>query len=203
MRDGVHTLRGTIPITIGTFSTYGESSLARIFQYSSPDQTRAWRIRYAAVWINGSFTGTAGGDSRTLVQTTLATDTLTATGAPPGISSGDLAATWLRVMSPDDNRTIAWTVQDYQNRDATNGDFIVPTGGTGPQQAMTLDFERLVTNELWLAVYAATESGEAVVDLAYYIEMEAIKIKPEESVLQILKGQGQDIGAPLLVEDTT
>jgi len=202
MRDGIHTLRGTIPITIGTFSTYGESSLARIFQYSSPDQTRAWRIRYAAIWVNGSFTGTAGGDTRTLIQTTLSTDTLTLDGTPPGISSGDLANAWLRVMSPDDNRSIGWTVQDYMNRDATNGDFLLPDGGAAGQREMLVDFERLVTNELWLAVYAATESGESVVDLAYYIELEQLKIKPEESVLQILKGQGQDVGGPLLVENT-
>jgi len=203
MREGIHTLRGTIPIVLGTFTTYGESSLARIFQYQSPDQTRAWRVRYAAVWLNETFTGSGGGDTRALVSTALCTDSLTQDGTPPGITSQDQARAWEKVTGPEDNRTIAWSKQDYQNRDATNGDFILPTGGNKPQAEMIADFERLVTNELWLAVFAVTESAEVTLDLAYYIELEQLKIKPAESVLQILKGQGQDVGAPLLVEDTT
>lgn len=202
MREGIHTLRGTIPIVLGTFTTYGESSLARIFQYQSPDQTRAWRVRYASVWINETFTGTGGGDSRSLVNVSLCTDSLTADGEPSPVTTQATARAWQKVMSPEDNRTIAWVHQDYQNRDATSGDFILPTGGTTPQAELIADFERLVTNELWLAAFAVTEGSEVTLDLAYYIELEQLKIKPEDSVLQILKGQGQDIGAPLLVEDT-
>ena len=146
MREGIHTLRGTIPIVLGTFTTYGESSLARIFQYQSPDQTRAWRVRYAAVWLNETFTGSGGGDTRALVSTALCTDSLTQDGTPPGITSQDQARAWEKVTGPEDNRTIAWSKQDYQNRDATNGDFILPTGGNKPQAEMIADFERLVTN---------------------------------------------------------
>ena len=190
-------------MTLGAFSAYGASTLVRIFQYQSPDQTRAWRVRYAAVWVQEPFTGSGGGDTRALVNTSLATDSLTGDGLPPSISSQATARAWQRNMSPEDNRTIAWVHQDYQNRDATNGDFILPTGGSTPQAEMICDFERLVTNELWLACFAVTESTEVDLDLAYYIELEQMKIKPAESVLQILKGQGQDVGGPLLVEDTT
>ena len=112
------------------------------------------------------------------------------------------ARAWQRAMSPDDNRTIAWVHQDYHNRDATSADFILPTSGATPQAAFITDFERLVTNELWLAVFSVTEATEVTLDMAYYIELEQLKIKPEDSVLQILKGQGQDVGGPLLVEDT-
>jgi len=202
MRDGIHTLRGMVTVDFGAPSTYGNSTLERIFQYSSPDRTRGWRVRFAAVWLNETFTGTGGGDSRAMLQTSLCTDSLTADGTAPPVTNQATARAWQRAMSPEDNRTIAWNVQDYHNRDATSADFTMPTGGMRPQCEMIADFERMVTSELWLSAFAVTDASTGDYDVAYYIELEQVKITPAESVLQLIKGRAQDIGAPLLVEDT-
>lgn len=202
MRDGVHTVRGTFPVEFGKATTFGSSAMTRIFQYDSPDMTRGWRVRFAAVWLNETFTGTVGGDSRALLQCSLMTDSLTADGLPLEVLSQDTARAWQRVMSPDDNRTIGWVQQDYQNRDNVTADFTLPTSGMRSQCPMITDFERMVTSEMWLSAFAVTDSETVTLDVAYYIELEQVKITESESVLQLIKGRAQDIGAPLTVEDT-
>ena len=202
MRDGVHTLRGMVPVNFGAAATFGNSSLSRLFQYQSSDRTRGWRVRFAAAWVNETFTSTGGGDSRACLSISLATDSLTADGTPPDVTNADTARAWQKVMSPEDNRTIAWGVQDYQNRDNVSADFTMPTSGMRSQCELITDFERMVTSELWLAAFAVTDASTGTYDVAYYIELEQVKISENESVLQLIKGMGQDIGAPLLVEDT-
>ena len=71
-----------------------------------------------------------------MVQLSLCTDTL---GGAPGISSGAEARAWEEKLSPADNRTIAWSVQDYQNRDNTNADFVTP-GNPGAPFVFVCDF---------------------------------------------------------------
>lgn len=202
MRNGIHTLRGMVPVNFGAPSTYGNSSMERIFQYQSSDRTKGWRVRFAAVWLNETFTGTGGGDSRAILQTSLMTDTLTADGLPPDVTNQATARAWQKVMSPEDNRTIAWNVQDYHNRDAISADFTLPTSGMRPQCEMITDFERMVTSELWFSAFAVTDASTGTYDVAYYIELEQVKITENESVLQLIKGRAQDIGGPLLVADT-
>ena len=202
MRDGIHTLRGTVPVSFGAASTYGNSSLHRVFEYQSSDRTKGWRVRFAAMWLNETFTSTGGGDSRACLSLSMCTDSLTVDGLPPDVTNAATARAWQKVMSPDDNRTIAWGVQDYQNRDNTSSDFTMPTSGMRAQAELITDFERMITGELWLVAYAVTDASTGTYDVAYYIELEQVKISENESVLQLIKGMGQDIGAPLLVEDT-
>lgn len=188
----IMTLRGTIPVDVGTYSTYGFGNETQLFDYQSPDRKKSWRVRYAAAWWATSLTGTGGGDNRSMVQLTLATDTL---GGAPGISSGATARAWQEKMSPADNRTIAWLVQDYQNRDNTNADFVCP--GAGWSLDFTCDFDRIITNELWITSFAVTEgsalTGASAAQFSYYIELEELKTSAAESLFQQLKGMGQDI----------
>jgi hypothetical protein len=96
-------------------------------------------------------------------------------------------------MSPEDNRTVAWVVQDYQNRDAVSADFTIPTSGMSGQAPMIVDFERMVTSQLWLASFGITDGTTVELDVAYYIELEQVKISENESILQFIKGRAQDI----------
>lgn len=186
------TLRGGFDVNIGRNTAYGASTEHQIFAYESMDRTRAWRVTYASVWIQELLHGTGGGDSRAMVQTSLATDTLGAVT----ISNGATAREWERRMGAADNRTIGWTIQDWQTRENTNADFLTPGfGGEGGQGfQLLLDEDRVCTNELWLACFGVTEGGaDLELQMNYYIEMEQIKITPSESILQQVKGIGQSV----------
>lgn len=193
MRGKIHTLRGMVPVSFGTPSTFGNSSLEQIFSYESADRTRGWRIRFAAVWVNETFTTTGGGDSRAMLNLTLATDSLTEDGDPPDVTNPATAQAWQKVMSPEDNRTVAWVVQDYQNRDASTADFTIPTSGMSSQAPMIVDFERMVTSQLWIAAFGISDGATVELDVAYYIELEQVKITENESILQFIKGRAQDV----------
>ena len=186
------TLRGGFDVNIGKNTSYGASTEHQIFAYESMDRTRAWRITYASVWIQETLHGTGGGDSRALLQCSLSTDTL----GPVTITSGATGREWQRRMGAADNRTIGWTMQDWQTRENTNADFLTPGfGGSGGQGfQLLLDEDRIATNELWLQSFGVTE-GTADLELQcnYYIEMEQIKITPSESILQQVKGIGQSV----------
>jgi len=183
------TLRGSFDMLIGRNTAYGGSTEERLFAYESMDRTRGWRVTYASIWIQELLHGTGGGDSRALAQWTLSTDTLGAVV----ISTAATAREWERRMGPGDNRTIAWRTADYQTRENTNADFLVENPGP---TAMILDVDRIVTNELWVQAFGVTEGGaDLTLQCGYVIELEEVKISPSESVLQQLKGIGQDIGA--------
>ena len=181
------TLRGAIDVTLGKDTSFGASEEKQIFEYESPDRTRGWRIRYAAFWVQQGISSTLGGDNRLMIQSTLSTDSLGAVT----ITDGATAKEWTQRMGAGDNRTMACLSQDYQNRENTNADFITPGQGWGRE--MIVDFDRIITNELWLQTYAVTEGDEGDVVCNYYIELEQIKISASQSVFQQLKGIGQDI----------
>ena len=182
------TLRGELDMQFGRSSTFGEAREHQIFQYESPDRQRGWRVKYACVWVQEVY-NTGAGDGRTIGVYSLATDTL----GPVQITDGDTAKEWLGRMGASDNRTIGWNTQDYQQRDNVDADFIMPTGGMRPQCEFILDEDRILTNQLWIQSYGLTEETNLSTKLNYYVVLEALKITPSESVLQQLKGMGQDV----------
>ncbi len=185
------TLRGDITYHVGRQTQYGMQTEQQIFEYDSTDRKRAWRITYATAWIQEALTGTAGGDSRMLAQYTLSTDKILDNVDGQGFTDAASAQAWERRIGPNDNRTIAWGAMDYQNRDNTNADFVVSPQGIGTP--LVLDIDRIITSELWFQGYAITEGSSFSTKVAYYIEMEEVTIKPELSILQQIKGMGQDV----------
>ena len=181
-------LRGSLPMTIGRAVSFGVASEHQIFEYESPDRTKGWRVTYARMWLQQCVTGTAGGDGRLLAQFTLSTDSLGAFA----IVDADDAKEWENRMGAGDNRTIAWSTTDYQQRDNVDGDFIVPAAGQGNHD-MLLDVDRIVTSELWVQLYGITEFTNFDTTCNYYVELEEVKVTPAQSVFQQLKGIGQDI----------
>ena len=188
----VMTLRGEFLTSFGKASTFGLTNGRLLFEYESPDRTRGWKVRYAAVWCQQATQGTSGGDARALWQGCLSTDQIGAAQAK--VTTGATARRYQSAIGAGDNRTIAWWTQDMLIRDATSADWIAPHGAT--QRAATeliCDFDRIITNELYIMTYGVTE-GSTIEDLVanYYIELEEIKLTPSSSVFQQLKGIGQE-----------
>jgi hypothetical protein len=184
----VLSLRGSFDMNIGRASFYGASTEHQIFDYESGDRTKGWKVRFARIWMQECYTGSGGGDSRALIQWALSTDTL----GSVTITDGATAAEWENRLGAQDNRTIGWLTTDYQNRDNASQDFIVPAAGWGSHDLL-LDMDRIVTNELWIQGYGITEGNTLDLKANYYIELEEVKISAAESILQQIKGIGQDV----------
>jgi hypothetical protein len=188
----VMTLRGEFLTSFGTATTYGLVNGKLLFEYESPDRTRGWKVRYAAVWCQEATQGTSGGDARALWQGCLSTDQIGRIQSK--ITDGATARRYQSAIGAGDNRTIGWWTQDMLIRDATSADWIAPHGAT--QRAPTeliIDVDRIITNELYIMTYGVTE-GSTITDLVanYYIELEEVKLTPSGSVFQQLKGIGQE-----------
>ena len=188
------TLRGNFLTSFGTATTYGMVNGKLIFEYESPDRTRGWRVRYAAVWCQEATQGTSGGDNRALWQIALSTDQIGRTQSK--ITDGVTARRYQRAIGAGDNRMIAWATQDMLIRDNTSADWIAPHGATSRAATeLICDYDRVITNELYILTYGLTE-GSTIEDLTanYYIELEEINLTPSASVFQQLKGVGQEAG---------
>ena len=188
------TLRGNFLTSFGTATTYGMVNGKLIFEYESPDRTRGWRVRYAAVWCQEATQGTSGGDARALWQIALSTDQIGRTQSK--ITDGATARRYQRAIGAGDNRMIAWATQDMLIRDNVDADWIAPHGATSRAATeLICDYDRVITNELYILTYGVTE-GSSIEDLVanYYIELEEINLTPSASVFQQLKGVGQEAG---------
>lgn len=188
----VMTLRGEFLTSFGRQTTFGLVNGKLLFEYESPDRTRGWKIRYAAVWCQEALQGGSGGDSRALWQGCLSTDQIGRIQSK--IVDADSARLYEQAIGAGDNRTIAWWTQDMLIRDNTDADWIVTHGATSRAATeLICDFDRIVTNELYIMTYGVTE-GNTIEDLVanYYIELEEVKLTPASSVFQQLKGVGQE-----------
>lgn len=187
-------LRGQVPLTIGSTTSYGAAGIHEVFNYESVNRKRAWKVKYAVMWVQEALIGTGGIDQRALLQTALTTDGY---DQELKVVDGDTARRWERAMGPGDNRTIGWCITDYGSRDNVNADWVMPHGAaTDMGGRLVLDIDRLVTNRLLIATYAINESTATLTGaLGYYIEMEEMVVSPSESLFQQLKGVGQDASA--------
>ncbi len=185
-------LRGQVPLTVGTTTSYGSAQIHEIFNYESVDRKRAWKVNYAVCWVQEAMIGTGGIDQRALLQTALTTDGYSKDEL--NVFSAATARAWERRIGPGDNRTIGWCITDYGSRDNVNADWIMPHGAaTDMGGRLVLDIDRLVTNRLCLATFAINEStAELTGALGYYIELEEMTVSPSQSLFQQLKGVGQD-----------
>ena len=47
----IMTLRGALPFEFGAASGFGTGDEHLIFSYESPDRKKAWKVRFARMWI--------------------------------------------------------------------------------------------------------------------------------------------------------
>jgi len=172
------TVRGVIN-TIIDESTAG-SDLA--LSYESPDRTKGWKVTGAWVWIDTLAGNTITANCNPALTACLSTDEL---NAP--VRLGDLS-------TASDNRLFGWTQIHYRGFDTQ--DYFVPHASLPESNKLLIDFDRIVTNDLY--IYALMISNGGITDpnplnVNYMIALEEVTLTPSQSVLQQLKGIGQDV----------
>jgi hypothetical protein len=182
------TLRGSEDVLLMPPSKFDGEYEFHIFDYSSFDQTRGWLVKDAYAWID-MIDLTGGGDTRVGIQMCLSTDVLNANLG----GSGANLIKYLEQYSPQDNRTIAWNFQDYLRRDSTDKDFVIHQSAFVDATHFLHDRNRVITRDMYLNFYAASESGQVSQKLHWYIELEEVVLNPTESVMQQIKGIAQNI----------
>jgi hypothetical protein len=181
------TLRGSREITTQGNGTSGGESY-EIFSYKSPDQSRGWKIVDAFCWLD-MFSNLGGGDNRLGLQACLTTDIIAANVT--GSQASQKA--YLKQYQPADNRTIAWNMQDYQNRDDSANDFLLPSSAFIDSTKFIYDSDRIINRELYLNAIANTEGTQTTTGIHYYIVLEEIVMTDVESIMSSVKSIAQNI----------
>ena len=179
----VLTVRGSIDTDWG--ATRAVEQL--IFNYESPDRTKGWKVTGAWIWLDTLSQNAITSNNNPAVVAALATDSI----IPPGTPGVGMDA----ITTADDNRLFGWTQIHYRGFDAN--DYYVGHASTPAQQSFLIDFNRIVTNELFMNVMGITNGGLPAglnpVKINYMISLEEVKISPSQSILQQLKGIGQNV----------
>jgi len=181
------TLRGSREITTQGNGTSGGETY-EIFSYKSPDQSRGWKIVDAFCWLD-MFSNLGGGDNRLGLQACLTTDIIAANVT--GSQASQKA--YLKQYQPADNRTIAWNLQDYQNRDDSANDFLLPSSAFIDSTKFIYDSDRIINRELYLNAIANTEGTTTTTGTHYYIVLEEIVMTDVESIMSSVKSIAQNI----------
>jgi len=171
------TLRGVYEVDDNALGTQ-----QLLLDYQSPDRKKAWKITRAYMWAKGVREEIGATDLQAVIQATLWTDL---------VGGGAGAKAFNDLCNVDDNRQCAWLHRQYLLR-AGGTDFICQNGaGFGD---FLVDPDTLVTKELYLQACFTTESAtNPTREWNYLVELEEVKITSNESILQQLKGIGQDI----------
>ena len=150
-----------------------------VFDYVSPDRTRAWKVLSAYIWPVDIRLDPTAADGFLCLQASLATDT------------GKFNHPELN--DPSENRTFACAQQTYNHRDAPT-DFITPNGVPLGSMWFLVDPDRMVTKDLYINAGTTTDVDTALErEWGYMIILEEQKISPAQSLFQQIKGIGQDI----------
>jgi len=153
-----------------------------IFDYVSPDRTRAWKIVKAVFWPIDTRADTGSDtDGKYVMTSTLYTDYV----PPP--------ATWADQINPEDNRACGFGIWSGYKRENGASDFIAAHSTNGIV-SFVIDSDTIVTKELHIA-FASTVDGSTNPDRrwGYMIELESLKVTAAESLFQQIKGMGQDV----------
>lgn len=174
---------GEVKTIRGTLKDVGSLTVTDlIFNYESPDRTRGWIVEGAWTWVADPFV-TVSSDSNGMILANLATD------AMPNLNKED-------IINPDDNRSIGWNTKQYIVKNGAGGakDFVVPNAIGIADMAFLLDLDRIITNDLHInAVYFDSASETQSVKLGYMIVLREVSLSPSQSLLQQLKGIGQNV----------
>ncbi len=172
------TLRGSVE----TEFNFGSAVEKLTMSYESPDRTKGWEVTGAWLWIDTQSQNNITSNNNPVVIGCLSTDQLQA------------PVRTAHITTADDNRTFGWTQIHYRGFDTQ--DYYVPHASVPSSQSFLIDRDRIVTNDLYLYVECKVNGGvvtPAPVKVNYLIVLEEKKITPSQSVLQQLKGIGQNI----------
>jgi len=175
----VMTVRGSINTEINAGTVGEELALS----YESPDRTRGWKVTGAWLWLGDVLSqNNISANNNPCLYGSLSTDKL-----PDPVRAQN-------ITTIDDNRLFGWTAIHYRGFDTTN--YYVPHATVPADQSFLIDLDRVITNQLYVYAGVFANGGiviPAPVKINYMIALEEIKLDPSQSVLQQLKGIGQDI----------
>ena len=171
------TLRGTYTVDDNALGTQ-----TKLLDYQSPDRRKAWKVKSAYMFPKDTRAEIGANDLQGTLSAILWTDL---------VNRGNGSKDFNDLVNVEDNRQCAWLQRQYLLR-AGGTDFICANGaGMG---AFLVDPDTVVTKELYIEACFTTESStNPSRTWNYIVELEEIKISSSESILQQLKGIGQDI----------
>jgi hypothetical protein len=173
----IFSLRGTYSVADNANGQH-----ENIFDYVSPDRSRGWKIKEAWIFPKSLRAEIGGSDGQLVCQAHLATDTWT-------IAAFDEA------VDVTDNRQCAWSTNQYVLR-AAGSDFIAPANGIPDCGRFVCDPDTIIVKELYIAATISSESTTSPTrEWNYLIILEELSISPSESIMQQVKGIGQDVSA--------
>ena len=172
-RPGLKTIRGTIQA-----ENYGDVVQELVFNYESSDRSRGWVVEGAWMWIVDPKDVNITITSNALLFGNLSTDSN--------------VYAFNKLIDPDDNRSIAWYQKQYLCKNG--GDLYIPNTFTVSGQDFLIDFDRIVTNDLYInACFLDENEIDLTPKIGYMIALREISISPGQSLLQQLKGIGQNV----------
>jgi len=172
-------LRGELTIADNAILAPSPLNGSMLLDYQSPDRRKAWKVNAAYMWPRDVDEEIGSTDGMGILNATLFTDQMRVPGFNDMSAAGE-------------NRQFGWCQQQFLIRHAGT-DFAVANGGNGIADFL-IDPDTLVTKEMYLGFFFRTESATSPERTwNYMIELEEVKISSNESILQQLKGIGQDI----------
>ena len=173
----IMSLRGVIKCEDGN-----RSAPKMVLDYVSPDRTRGWRIKEAWLWCQTIRANTPNDDhGQMVIQAQLSTE--------------EVKPSFDQVVN--DNRVFGWMQQQYNRRTVSAGsstNYILPNSGLNTENKFLIDVDTTVVKELWIAMSSSSDGSDEPERLwNYLIDLEEVKISPEQSVFQQIKGMGQQI----------
>lgn len=179
MTSKTYTIRGKMTLAARAVTDYP----VEILSYQSPDRTRAWKVRKFWMWPVSTRTGDAsfGKDGQLQLDACLTTDSW-------------LINDFTTVTDPSENRSCAWLKAGYKHCEVPLQTSFIADQSRGTMAEGIIDEDRLITDRLYIAAQTTTEDalGPAI-EWGYMIVLDQVKVSPLESVIQMLKGVGQDI----------
>lgn len=151
----------------------------QVFDYVSPDRTKAWKVIEAYMWVVDWWQVPLAGNGFLTLAGALATDT-------GKFNQNELT-------DPSENRMFAWAHQTYNHRH-DNVPFVTPNGVPLGGMKMLVDPDHLITKEMYVNVGSATDEDQSNLrEIGYLIIVEETKVTPSRSVFAQIKGMGQDL----------
>ena len=169
----------------GKFIGYDGATTSNVlvFDYVSPDRSRAWRVDGAWIWPI-TVRGDVGIDGVVGLNAILQTDQIL--DKPIRINE---------ISDPTDNRVFAWAQNKYNIRDAED-DFMVSDSGFLRDAQFVIDPDTLVTKELYLSCAMTSDSSLSTErEWGYLIVLREERVSSSESLFQQIKGMGQNVGS--------
>jgi len=152
----------------------------RIFDYVSPDRTRAWKVVRAYAWPITIRADTGSDEGKIVQQFALGTD--------DGWDSK-----WNGIYDPTENRTFGWAGWNGFVRNNGSDDFISSESGNLATEFI-IDPDTYVVKELWIAMSSTTESATSPErEWGYMVILEEVKVSSAQSIFQQIKGMAQNI----------